>query len=212
VKTQDLIALIAEDTTPVRRRAMAPRLIGTALLGAVVSAVALVVWLGLRPMGEAVHSPSFWMKAAYSVLIAAAGMLTTARLARPGGRIGAALGLAAVAAAWLAGLATLETLRTPAPGMAQLWLGESWYVCPFRILALATPVFAAMLWWLRGMAPTRLALAGAAAGLCAGGVGASVYGLYCEETTAAFVVVWYSLGMAASASLGAVIGARLLRW
>jgi hypothetical protein len=62
------------------------------------------------------------------------------------------------------------------------------------------------------MAPTRLGLAGAAAGLFAGGVGATVYGLYCEETAAAFVVVWYSLGMLACAALGAVVGRRLLRW
>lgn len=212
MKTQELIALIAEDATPVRHRSMAPRLIGAALSGAVISAAILVVWLGLRPMGPAMHSPSFWMKAAYGALIATAGMLTTVRLARPGGRIDAAVGLALAAAAWLAALAALETVRTAAPGMAQLWLGDSWYVCPFRILALATPVFAAMLWWLRSMAPTRLALAGAAAGVCAGGVGAMVYGLYCEETTAAFVVIWYSLGMAGCAALGAAIGARLLRW
>jgi hypothetical protein len=212
VKTQDLIALLAEDTTPTPRRAISPRLVGMALLGALASALLLIAWLGLRPMRPAMHSPSFWMKAAYTLLVAAAGMLTTARLSRPGGRLGAALGLAALAAAWLAVLATLETLRTPMPGMAHLWLGWSWYVCPFRILTLAAPVFVGVLWWLRGMAPTRLALAGAAAGLFAGGVGATVYGLYCEETAAAFVVVWYSLGMAACAALGAVIGARLLRW
>jgi hypothetical protein len=212
MKTQDLIALLAEDTAPVRPRRIAPRLLAVALLGALVSGLILFAWLGLRPMQPAMHSPSFWMKAGYTVLIATAGLLTTARLARPGGRLGAALGLAAVAAAWLAVLATLETLRTPMPGMAHLWLGWTWYICPFRILALATPVFVAVLWWMRAMAPTRLALAGAAAGLFAGGVGATVYGLYCEETAAAFVVVWYSLGMAACAALGAVIGARLLRW
>jgi len=212
VRTPDLIALLAEDTAPVPRRAIAPRLIGVALLGAFVSGLLLLAWLGLRPMRPAMHSPAFWMKAAYTLLIATAGLLSTARLARPGGQLGGALGLAALAAAWLAVLATLETLRTPMPGMAHLWLGWSWYVCPFRILALAAPVFVAVLWWLRGMAPTRLALAGAAAGLFAGGIGATVYGLYCEETAAAFVVVWYSIGMAACAALGAAIGARLLRW
>jgi len=65
---------------------------------------------------------------------------------------------------------------------------------------------------LRQLAPTRLAIAGAAAGLLAGGVGASVYGLYCGETAATFVVIWYTLGIAAGAALGAVIGSRLLRW
>jgi len=46
----------------------------------------------------------------------------------------------------------------------------------------------------------------------AGGVGASVYGLHCPEMTAAFVVTWYSLGVAACAAVGALLGPRLLRW
>jgi hypothetical protein len=212
MKTQDLIALLAEDSSPIRRRALTPRLLGAALLGALASGLILVAWLGLRPMGPAMHSPSFWMKAGYTTLIATAGLLTTARLARPGGQPGVGLGLALAGAVWLAAMATMETMRAPPAGLAHLWLGWSWNVCPLRILALAAPVFAAVLWWMRRMAPTRLALAGAAAGLFAGGVGATVYGLYCEETAAAFVVVWYSLGVVACAALGAVVGARLLRW
>jgi hypothetical protein len=138
--------------------------------------------------------------------------MITARLARPGARMGWAPWIVAAAVAWLAMLAMMEMRRTPPSGMSHLWLGWTWKICALRILALSTPVFVAVLWLLRRMAPTRLALAGAAAGLFAGGVGATVYGLYCEETAAAFVVVWYSLGMAACAALGAVIGPRLLRW
>ena len=49
---------------------------------------------------------------------------------------------------------------------------------------------------LREMAPTRLRLAGAAAGALAGGAGAAVYALHCPELGAPFVAVWYVLGMA----------------
>ena len=212
MKTHDLIDLLGQDAPPAPARPFTPHLLGVALAGALVSGLILIAWLGLRPMGQAMHSPPFWMKAAYTSLLALAGLMATARLARPGGRLGAALILAVVAVAWLALLAMMETMRTPMAGQSHLWLGWTWSICPFRILALAAPVFAAVLWLMRRMAPTRPALAGAAAGLFAGGVGASVYGLYCEETAAAFVVVWYSLGMAACAALGAVIGRRLLRW
>lgn len=213
MKTQDLVALLAEDATPVRRRPIALGLLGVALIGALLSGLILVAWLGLRPMGPAMHSSSFWMKAGYTTLIAVAGLLTTARLARPGGRVGAVgFCLASIAVLWLGMMATMETMRTPAPGLAHLWLGWTWNVCPLRILALATPVFVAVLLGMRRLAPTRLALAGAAAGLFAGAVGATVYGLYCEETAAAFVVVWYTIGMAACAAVGALIGARALRW
>jgi hypothetical protein len=212
MKTHDLIGLLAQDSPPMPARRLAPRLLGAALAGAVVSALILVAWLGLRPMDQAMHSPPFWMKAAYTALLALAGLMAAVRLARPGGRVGAALVLAVVAVAWLAMLAMMETMRTPAAGQSHLWLGWTWGICPFRILALALPIFAAVLWLMRRMAPTRLALAGAAAGLFAGGVGATVYGLYCRESAAAFVVVWYSLGILACAALGAVIGRRLLRW
>lgn len=212
MKTHDLIDLLARDAPPAPPRPFAPQLLAAALAGAALSALILIAWLGLRPMQQAMHSPPFWMKAAYTSLLALAGLMATVRLARPGGRIGATLVLAAVAVAWLAMLAMMETMRTPAAGQSHLWLGWSWGVCPFRILALALPVFAAVLWLMRRAAPTRPALAGAAAGLFAGGVGATVYGLYCRETAAAFVVVWYSLGMLACAALGAVLGRRLLRW
>jgi hypothetical protein len=212
MRTAELVSLLAEDAAPIRARRLAPRLLAAALAGALVSAGLLVVWLGLRPMGPAMHDPSYWMKTAYTALIAAAGLLTAAQLARPGARLGWPIWIALVAVLWLAMLAMMEAMRTPPSEMAHLWLGWTWKICALRILALAAPVFIAVLWLMGRLAPTRLALAGAAAGLLAGGVGATVYGLYCEETAAAFVVVWYSLGMALSAALGAVIGARLLRW
>jgi hypothetical protein len=152
------------------------------------------------------------MKTVYTLVLSAAGLAMAVRLARPGGRIGAAGALPFAAIAWLLVLTILETERTPASQLTDLWLSYTWRLCPLRILALATPVYAAVLLAMRNMAPTRPSLAGAGAGLFAGAVGATVYGLYCQESAAAFVVVWYTVGIAASAALGALIGGRLLRW
>lgn len=212
MKTADLVTLLAEDTGSTRARAFAPWLLAAALAGAAVSVAVLAAWLGFRPLMPAMHSPPFWMKASYTTLLAAAALIGAASLARPGGRIGAAVLLALATIAWLAMMAGHETMRAAPAAMPKLWLGQSWNACPLRILALATPVFVVVLWVMRQSAPTRPALAGAAAGLFAGAVGATVYGLYCNETTAAFVVAWYSLGMAACAAIGAAAGTRLLRW
>jgi len=65
---------------------------------------------------------------------------------------------------------------------------------------------------MRGLAPTRPAQAGGAAGLLAGAAGAAVYALHCPEMAAPFLGIWYVLGMAIPALLGAVLGPRLLRW
>ena len=64
----------------------------------------------------------------------------------------------------------------------------------------------------RGLDDPRLLLAGLVAGGCAGGLGAAIYAFACEETSAPFLAIWYTLGMALVAGLGALAGSRLLRW
>jgi hypothetical protein len=212
VKTADLVRLLAEDAAPARARTFAPRLLAAAAAGAAISAIVLLLWLGFRPLAAAAATRPFWMKAGYTLVLAACGLAVALRLGRPGGRVGLAVWVVAAAVAMLGMMAGHETMRAPAAQVPALWLGHTWAVCPVRIVALSTPVFALVLWAMRRMAPTRLRLAGAAAGLFAGAVGATVYGLYCEETTAAFVVVWYTLGVAACGALGALLGPRVLRW
>jgi len=118
--------------------------------------------------------------------------------------------IAPLAAMWL--LAAIELLRVADGGRAALVLGQTWRECPFRIAILSLPAFAALFWAMREWAPTRLRLAGAAAGLCAGGVGAFVYTFHCPELAASFLGVWYVIGMLIPAVAGAWLGPRLLRW
>jgi hypothetical protein len=91
-------------------------------------------------------------------------------------------------------------------------MGQSWRICAVSIGLMALPVFAATLVALKGLAPTQPALAGAAAGALAGGVGAAVYALHCMELTAPFLAVWYVSGIAVPVLVGAALGPRLLRW
>ncbi len=74
------------------------------------------------------------------------------------------------------------------------------------------PLLAVLLGGMRRFAPRSPALAGFAAGLVAGGFGAAAYALWCGETSMTFIAVWYSLGIGLVALIGAVLGARLLRW
>ena len=93
-----------------------------------------------------------------------------------------------------------------------LIFGDTWKTCPFSIAMLSLPLLAATLWAMKGLAPTRLALAGASAGLLAGAMGALVYALHCPESTLPFLATWYVLGMAIPTLAGALLGPRLLRW
>jgi hypothetical protein len=154
----------------------------------------------------------FWMKAGYALALAAAGALALERLGRPGERAPIGMALATLAALAVLALALRELASLPREAWMPNLKGHSWRVCSLRIAALSLPGFLATLWALRRMAPTRPRLAGAAAGLMAGGLGAAAYGLACNETAATFLASWYSLGMLAWVAVGALAGPRLLRW
>lgn len=213
MKTDDLIALLARDATPVKRRALPLRLVLLALAGAVLAFGLLVPWLGIRPdLAEAILGSTYWMKTVYTFGYAIAGFALAERLSRPGakGWIGWA-----IIALWivLAVLFASSQLMATAPDqMHAALMGSTWDRCPWRILLLSLPGLVLILVAMRRFAPTRPALAGAAAGLLAGGLGATVYGLHCEESAAPFVAIWYSVGMALSVIVGAVAGSRVLRW
>jgi hypothetical protein len=65
---------------------------------------------------------------------------------------------------------------------------------------------------LRQGAPTRPGVAGAAAGLLAGGIAATFYAAHCTDDSPLFVATWYTLAIGALALLGAAVGQRFLRW
>jgi hypothetical protein len=93
-----------------------------------------------------------------------------------------------------------------------LVFGTTWRACAFNIALLSLPLFAALLWAMKGLAPTRLALAGATAGLLSGAAAALIYSLHCPELGAPFLGIWYPLGMLIPAAAGAIVGPRVLRW
>jgi hypothetical protein len=212
MKTADLITSLVGDTTPVARGAVVRRLAPPTVIGVIVAVSIVILWLGLRSIGEASQTFAFWMKGGYTTLLAAAGATFVARLARPGGTIGVGRWLAITAILVMLGLSAIEFLSAPPQARMALWLGGSWNHCPVRIVAIGAPIYLGLLLGMRRLAPTRPLAAGATAGFLAGALGATAYQLFCPETGAMFVTTWYTLGIAACAAFGAVIGWRALRW
>jgi hypothetical protein len=212
MKTADLIADLARDAAPVAPASPGRRLAVMVLVGGVLAFAILLPWLGLRPLGVAVRLPSFWMKGVYTAALAAAAWILAARLSRPSGDVRAPLVTIFAILLFVASMGAMNLARTPAVDVERVWLGGSWDQCPFNILVLAIPFFGLGVIAMRRLAPTRLVATGAALGLMAGAAAATVYGLHCDETTAAFTATWYTLGIAACAGIGALLGPRLLRW
>ena len=213
MKTDDLIAALAADTTPTGAVALRRRA-GLALIPATLLVLAgVILTLGLRPdLMIAMGGLTFWAKAAYTAALACAGFWLLDRAGRPGADVRVPLAVfgAVVVIAILSGAVSLMT--TPEAARVEALMGQSARVCPTNIAGLSLLAAPLILFAVRGFAPLRPALAGAAAGLMLGGLAATLYGLHCPEHTAAFVAVWYTLGMAIPVVVGAVIGRWIWRW
>jgi|SRR6185312_15732610 len=212
MRTADLIELLARDVRAAPPGVVNRKLLAALAAGGLVTLAIVAAGLRCQPLLEAAQQPWFWMKAAYTGVLTVAGAIIARRLSIPGARIGAApLTAAMVVLAMLAVGAGQIYFAPPAERLA-LWLGHTWKVCSPLILLLAIPIYAALVTAMRGLAPTRPALSGAAAGFVAGALAATLYGLHCPEQAAAFVATWYTLGIAAATAFGGLAGSRLLRW
>jgi hypothetical protein len=213
MKTDDLITMLAQGPDV----ALAPRpsraTILPLLAGVLASALLMWVLLGVRPdLLQAVLRPAFWVKVTFSMALAATGWLAVRRLAAPGAStrmLPVYLGLPVLAIWTIAGAMLLDSAPALRP---ELFWGSTWRYCPWLIPLLSLPVLAAVLRVMRTLAPTRLRLAGAAAGLASGATAAVVYCLHCPEMSPIFVGFWYLLGMLVSSAIGALVGPRALAW
>lgn len=212
MRTEDLIEAIAGDAAA-RRPWLAGRLAAALIAGGAISYALLTLDLGVRPdIASAFTTWRFALKVAVAALSLAAAYWAASRLARPETATrDVAIALAA-APAVLALAVGYELLALPASEWTESAIGSNARICLASVPLLALAPLAAMLVALRVGAPRSSAMAGAAAGLIAGGVGATLYALHCTDDSPLFVALWYPIGIALVALAGAALGRWLLRW
>lgn len=212
MRTDDLIGQLSASLEPVKRGAAARLLLATIAVGMIGSAMVMLGVLGLRhDFSSAIVSFGMWTKLAYTFAVAVLAFFLVERAGRPGADMSKPAVLLALPILSIVVLAVMQ-MNAPGADMPKLVLGHSSRVCAFNVLIVALPTLAATFLALRRLAPTRLTLAGAMAGLFAGGAGAFVYSFHCTEGTAPFIAIWYSLGIVLTMAAGAVLGQRFLRW
>lgn len=213
MRTDDLITMLAAGAGAVRPHQAARRYATAIAWGIAGAAILMLLLLGPRhDLARAIFMPLFQIKIAFVASFAAVSFVAAWRLSRPGLRVVWVpwlLGLP-VFAIWL--IAVVMLVQADAAQRKVLFLGETWNSCPWLIAMLSAPLFVALIWAMRGLAPTRLRLAGAAAGLLAGALGTVVYCVHCPEIEPPFVAFWYLLGILIPTAIGALFGPRLLRW
>lgn len=213
MKTDTLIDTLAARAQPMARGAPARRYAISLAAGTTCALVAMLALLGpRRDLAVAIDLPMFWVKLAFVAALAFLGLTGAWRTSIPGRTLRsierAIVGV--VACMWII---AATALAKSGPGeRMDLVLGQTWLACPWLIAGLSIPVFVAILWAVRRMAPTNLRLAGAMAGFAAGATGALVYSIHCPELGAPFLGTWYLIGMLLPAIVGGLAGKRILRW
>ncbi|WP_325169780.1 DUF1109 domain-containing protein [Neorhizobium petrolearium] len=211
LNTDDLISLLAQDA-PVRVR-LGRALMAALMIGASVSAIVLVSTVGIRAnMVEALQTSRVDFKIALTLILAIVGCNLVFRIGRPGVAIKPhVLAFFLPLVLLLAGILA-ELFVLPAVAWKASMIGRYSNFCLVFIPLLSLTPFMAFFWALKHGAPENPGLAGAVAGLAAGGIGAAIYAWHCPDDSPLFVGSWYMIAIAIMTSLGYVSGRRWLRW
>lgn len=213
MNTDDLILALAQGTKPVRSWQGTFALIAALAVGAAAAMVLVTVFIGDPLSGTySVGVMTFGVKIGFtaSILLLSAYLLYAA--GRPGHEPQKGLPWLAVPFVLVAVLAAIALGSTPATGTGALIFGSSWQTCLLSVSLLSVPVYSALVLAFRRLAPTDLKLTGLLAGLASGSTAALVYALHCPESSPAFLLIWYGLGIMIAGLAGRAAGPLLLRW
>lgn len=212
MNTDELIAnLSARAGRP--RIAMGAVWAAALVAAAIVAAAVFFATIGPRPdIAAAAETARFLMKFVVTIALAASALFVLDRLARPGAMTPASWLALCTAPALLGLAAAVELFVQPAEQWQMLAQGKNSLVCLTYIPAIGVGPLALLIVALRRGAPTRPGLAGAVAGLLAGGIAATFYAAHCTDDSALFVATWYTIAIAILAVAGGVLGRLAARW
>lgn len=209
MKTDDFIRELAIAAPPPAPKSSS--LVTYGLAGLVLGAAVFVGIGGVRPdLGAAWLSTG--LKIAFGALAALSMAPLLSRIARPSLRTGHAAIWPALVLALAAIVSVAGMAATAEPMRWTLWTSGGVPDCLWQIPMIAAPAGAGLMLAVRRFGPTRLGLAGLAIGAITGALAAIPYSLFCPIDFAPYVATWYTAAFGLCAALGAVAGARLLRW
>ena len=211
MRTEDLIAAMAADTTP--RQQVGAQVMRWFLPALALAGLGVLAILGFRAdLAAAMAAPVTAMKWLMPLAVALAAGFAALRRSHPAQASGwlvwpvAIVGL--VALVWLG--ATLAAM--PAPQWWAAARGDTARFCLIAVPVIAVLPLAALIAALRAGASTAPMRSGAMAGLAAGSGAAALYALHCVEDNPLFFLCWYTLGILVATAAGALAGRIWLRW
>jgi hypothetical protein len=210
VNTNDLISLLAEDA-PVRM--LLNRMLALALaIGIVLPVAILLSTIGMRgDMPSAIETARVLFKLLVTLVLAIGACALVFRVGRPGASLKISAWLLLPLCMLVVAVAS-ELSIVPENAWSASMIGHHAAFCVFFIPVLSLVPLVSLMLALRNGAPESPRLAGAVAGLAAGGIAAAIYAWHCPDDSPLFVAVWYVLAITIVTGVGTLIGGRILRW
>jgi hypothetical protein len=214
MRTNDLIdKLVADYVAEPPPKPVAHRLVMAIIGGLTISAALFSITLGTRPdILSALSTWRFNIKWADNLVLVIAAAWVALRLSRPITTPPSAMRALIVPALLLLAAVTYELVTVPASEWPARAMGVNGVMCLANIIFLSVLPLTATIYALRQGAPMSPALAGAAAGLLAGALGATVFAMHCTNDSPLFVAIWYTLAIGLVSMFGLLIGRHVLRW
>jgi hypothetical protein len=185
-----------------------------ALGGAViVGALAFFAAAGPRPdFALAAETWRFLYKFAVTLALFATSLWALFALARPGVQSRRRLTALILAPCLLVASIAVEVAAIPTDQLGSRLVGNNAMLCLTFIPLIGIGPLAAFLLALRHGAPDAPSLAGAVAGLVAGGLAATFYAAHCTDDSPLFVATWYPLAILLLAAIGALSARLVVKW
>lgn len=178
-----------------------------------VAAAMMLVTIGLRPdFMAAMRNPFFDLKFVIALALAIPAIVISVHLSRPDASIGRWVWMLLLSPFILIAAIIAEMMVPQRTPMMMRMVGKSAGLCTMAISLFSLPILGAVLLALRHGAPSRPAFVGALAGLMSSGLAATIYAAHCADDSPLFVAVWYTLATLLVTGLGAILGARMLRY
>lgn len=212
MRTDDLIKALDADASS---KAMPLRSAWWVAAGAAVVIAAVVFWLTIGPrhdIATAMHTMRFLAKFVFTITLAISAFVFIRRLSTPGASTGRAAAWMIAAPLLVVVAVILELFAVPQAEWGTRMVGSNMMICMAFIPLIGIGPLAVFLWMLRYGAPTRPVLAGAVAGLLAGGLSATFYAAHCFDDSPLFVATWYTIAIVILAGLGGLGGRLFVRW
>lgn len=210
--TNDLIRALTADA---RRPAVPLSSIwwGAASLAIALAAAVFFIMLGPRSaFATAAETPRFLFKFVVTIILALSAFGVVRSLSRPEENWQDAAPYLAVAPVLIAAAVVAELLVLPHSEWSAKLIGTNSIACLTFIPLIGIGPLVIFLLALHLSAPTRPAIAGAVAGLLAGGIAATLYAAHCTDDSPLFVATWYTIAIVGLGFIGAAGANRFARW